>query len=285
VPLILSVLLALLVVSPAAAADPDVTTGVRQVTEGDFEAAIPTLQSAALRLAADRAHDAERARALFYLGVAQVGVDRMDAAKASFKDALAADPKLAPTTAEFSPKVVQTFEAARAERRAEATAAAPGHGRSKTPWILGGVAVAAAIAAVPVAGGNGEAEVTFSNARFGTPVIVCPNGSHDLPLPFTILVDAESSGTAQIGSPTSTLIIVDSAFPSEIGFASSFETTASPGSVPSGRTTVTLQSTLLCGNGPGDAPRFNEWQGRVTLTTSSGTATLTTVDRMRVNLP
>ena len=145
--------------------------------------------------------------------------------------------------------------------------------------------VAAAIAIVPVAGGNGEAEVTFGNARFGTPVLVCPNGSHDLPLPFTILVDADSEGTAQIESATSTVIIVDSAFPSEIGFASGLETTPSPTSVRTGRTTVTLQSNILCGNGVGDAPRFNEWQGRVTLTTASGTVSLTTVDRMRVNVP
>jgi hypothetical protein len=284
VAILLTLLLALLAASPSAAADPDVTVGVRQVSEGNFEAAIPTLQAAVLRLAADPSHDAERGRALFYLGVAQVGVDRLDAAKASFKDALRADPKLAPTTAEFSPKVVQSFEAARGELRTEA-AGAPGQGRSKTPWILGGVAVAAAIAVIPVAAGNGDAVVTFANARFGTPVLVCPNGSHDLPLPFTILVDAESSGTAQVESVTSTVIIVDSAVPSEIGFASGFATTASPTSVRSGRSTVTLQSTLLCGNGVGDAPRFNEWQGRVTLTTASGTTTLTTVDRMRVNVP
>jgi hypothetical protein len=52
-----------------------------------------------------------------------------------------------------------------------------------------------------------------------------------------------------------------------------------------GRTTVRVDSTLLCDNGPGDSARFNEWSGRVTLTTSAGVFTVETADRLRVNIP
>jgi hypothetical protein len=46
-----------------------------------------------------------------------------------------------------------------------------------------------------------------------------------------------------------------------------------------------IDTTLLCGNGVGDEARFNEWSGRLTLTTSSGLVTLETADRLRVNIP
>jgi len=38
-------------------------------------------------------------------------------------------------------------------------------------------------------------------------------------------------------------------------------------------------------NGAGDAPRFNEWSGGITLTTAAGAVNLETADRMRVNIP
>jgi hypothetical protein len=46
-----------------------------------------------------------------------------------------------------------------------------------------------------------------------------------------------------------------------------------------------VDSTLLCGNAPNDAIRFNEWAVRVTLTTSAGVFTAEAADRLRVNIP
>jgi hypothetical protein len=46
-----------------------------------------------------------------------------------------------------------------------------------------------------------------------------------------------------------------------------------------------VQTTLTCGNGPGDAPRYNDWKGRVTLTTPDGAHVVETADTMRVNIP
>jgi hypothetical protein len=41
----------------------------------------------------------------------------------------------------------------------------------------------------------------------------------------------------------------------------------------------------MCDNGAGDSPRFNEWSGHVTVTTSADVYTVDTVDRLRVNIP
>jgi hypothetical protein len=76
------------------------------------------------------------------------------------------------------------------------------------------------------------------------------------------------------------------AFTGEIGFQSGEASMVVPASLPP-KQGVTLQvtSSLICGNGEGDPGRFNEWSGRVTLTTSAGVFMVTVADRMRVNIP
>ena len=61
----------------------------------------------------------------------------------------------------------------------------------------------------------------FTGARFGTPVLGCPDGAVDLPLPLNILVDAEGGSAATaVTSVSAVLIIKESpAFPGEVGFA------------------------------------------------------------------
>jgi hypothetical protein len=59
-----------------------------------------------------------------------------------------------------------------------------------------------------------------------------------------------------------------------------------PSSIPAKQSvTLQLSSFLICGNGEGDPGRFNEWSGRVTLTTPVGVFMIDAADRMRVNLP
>ena len=71
-----------------------------------------------------------------------------------------------------------------------------------------------------------------------------------------------------------------------MGFASNAPASVSPQSVPAAASvTLRIDTTLLCGNGADDEPRFNEWSGRLTLATSSGLVTLETADRLRVNIP
>src|SRR5262249_25936763 len=142
-----------------------------------------------------------------------------------------------------------------------------------------------------VAKGSGGAQpghLDFSNARFGTPVIECPNGYKHQPISFTILVDADNPTTSPVAltSVSVTVIIATSAIPSEIGQASSQPSSVEPGSVGAqSRSTLAVSSTLDCDNDFGNAPRFNEWSGRVTLTTAGNTKVLDVADRLRVNVP
>ena len=281
----------------AAVRDPGLAAGIRQVDEGDFEGAVVTLGPVADRLSPRGGHDA--AQACLYLGIAQLALDQGDAARARFREALGHDPSLRLGADRFSPKVISAFEEARREREAAARAAKPvdqakaepkeGHA-ARTVLIAGG-AVAAGAGIALAAGGGGSTpsggEVTFTGARFGTPVLDCPNGTTSAPLAVAIDLSAENSTgrDVTIGFASAVLIIVSSpGVLSEVGFASTAPATATPATLRPGTTALRVQTTLTCANGEGDASRFNEWKGRVTLAAGSA-QTVETADTMRVNLP
>lgn len=285
-----SLLLALLAapgVRAAQAPRSDLATGIRQVQEGDFENAVVTLQAVTRALAGQTARRLELAQAYLYLGIAHVALDQRDPAKAAFKAALGQNKSLRLTEDRFSPKVIAAFEEAR--REAEAAAAGPdsGEGSRGKPllWVaLGG----AAAGAVALATRGGDGAVAFMNARFATPVIECPNGSDNLPLPYSILVDVNNGGSRALSIQTvdTFAVIVDTSIPGEMGFSSHRLSTVLPTTVASqARATLSVTSTLLCGNGPGDPARFNTWVGRVSVNTSAGVFNVDTIDRMRVDLP
>jgi hypothetical protein len=269
-------------------ADVEVEAGIRQVHEGDFETAVTTLEGACRRLSRDAPRSPLRSLAAVHLGIAYVALDQRDTAKARFKDALAVDPGLRLTLDRHSPKVIAVFEEARRERAAQAQPASGKRRRSTAPWVVGGAAVLGGAALLATRGGGGNGALTFSGARFGTPVLDCPDGETSTSLPVSILVEATngSKQAARIRTVTATLVIVTTAIPGEMGFATNPPATAMPASLPAG-TAVTLRvdTSLLCQNGAGDASRFNEWSGRLTLTTDAGVFSVETTDRMRVNIP
>jgi len=283
--------------SPAVAAqDPGLAAGIRQVDEGDFEGAVATLGPVTDRLSAKGGHDA--ARACLYLGIAQLALDQGDAARARFREALGHEPSLRLFPDRFSPKVIAAFNDARREREAEAVAAAPetnpetGKGHTGRTLLLGGAAAVAGGAILYTVGRGDtnppdDGQVTFTGARFGTPVLDCPNGTAGTPLAVAIDLSAQNSSgrDVTIGAVSAVLIIVASpSVPSEVNFASSAPATVAPATLRPGTTALRVQTTLTCANGAGDASRFNEWRGRVTLTTGAA-QTLETADTMRVNLP
>ena len=281
----------LLAASPAFTGDvPELLRGLEQVQEGDYEGAVPTLERALARLEVEKRPDAERARACLYLGIALVALDRPEEAKERFREALGFDGALRLTPDRFSPKVIGLFEEARHEK-GSAEAAGPKKTRSKRPLVLlgAGVAAAAGVAVAVSGGGSSGGAPSFSGARFTTPVLVCPDGSVDLTLALGIqLQGTNSTGqTLTIRAVTVVMIIAESpAVPSEVGFASTAPATVSPSSIASGgQASVLVQSSLRCGNGPGDPARYNEWIGRVTLDTSADVFTVETADRLRVNIP
>ena len=269
--------------------DREIEAGIRQVQEGDFETAVITLEGAYRRLSRDAPRSPLLVRGAVHLGIAYVALDQREKAKAWFKDALVLEPGLRLTTERHSPKVIAVFEEARRESAAQALPSPTARKRSAVPWVVGGVAVAGGAAVLLTRGGSqNDGPTTFSGARFGTPVLDCPDGAAGTPLTVSILVEArnDSKQAAPIRSVTATLVIVTSAISSEIGFASNQPATPLPASIPAGSAaTVRVDTSLLCQNGAGDAPRFNEWTGRLTFTTGGGVFGVETTDRMRVNIP
>jgi hypothetical protein len=279
----------------AAAQDPGLAAGIRQVEEGDFEGAVATLGSAVHRLAVKGGHDA--AQACLYLGIAQLALDQRDAAGARFREALGHEPSLRLGPDRFSPKVIAAFEDARREREAATRATAPetmpetGKGATARAVLLAGAAAAVGGGILYVGRGDtkppGGGEVTFTGARFGTPVLDCPNGTTGTPLAVAIDLTAQNSTGSDLtlGAVSAVLIIVASpSVPSEVGFASTAPAMVAPDTLRPGTTSLRVQTTLTCANGAGDGSRFNEWRGRVTLAAGAAQA-VETADTMRVNLP
>ena len=280
---------ALVPAQEAATAESGVAAGARQVEEGDFEAAVATLESAIPRLRGDPARVRLLVQADIQLAVAHTALDHTTQAVQAFSEALTLDPNLRLDSARFSPKVLRALETAR-EQAAHRTAGPVRKSSSgRKAAIVGGAAVVAAAATVLALRGGDASAPAFSGARFGTPALDCPNGSDNVRLPFRILVEAANpSGDPVAITSVSTVITIQASpsFPGEIGFASSQVSTAIPSSIPAKQNvTVEVSSFLICGNGEGDPGRFNEWSGRVTFTTPSGVFAVDVGDRMRVNLP
>lgn len=119
--------------------------GIRQVREGDFEAALVTLDAAARKLQTDNAPPAALARVYVYLGVSYLNLGQRALATAKFKQAVVLDKALRLDPQEFPPKVLNAFEAARGEVLATSSLEKEAkRGRGKTPWLLLGGGAAAA---------------------------------------------------------------------------------------------------------------------------------------------
>ena len=156
----------------AQSTEPDLAAGIRQVEDGDYSAAVITLDrvARALETRKDRAH--ELARAYLYLGIAYVGLGSETSARARFRDALTQSRDLRLDPEQFPPKVIELFEKAREENRVPApTAASPaptsapasgGKKKSKTPLILIGLGGAAAAGVAVAAGGGGGGTASTS---------------------------------------------------------------------------------------------------------------------------
>jgi len=148
--------------------DAEVLRGIRQVEDGDYDPAIVTLDAAARRLTGDPARARDLSQAYLYLGIAYIGKGHEAAAKAKFREAVAQIKDLTLSPDKFPPKVIDLFEAARQEARAQSAppsaaaptpaAAAPGKkgGGGKTILIVGGLAAVGGGVALAAGGGGGS---------------------------------------------------------------------------------------------------------------------------------
>ncbi len=271
-----------------ASAESSIATGVRQVEEGDFEGAVTSLEAAIARLRGDPQRVRLLVEADIQLAVAHTALDHTAQAVQALTEAITLDPNLRLPPDRYSPKVRRALETAR-EQAARRIAGPGGRKKRHTGLIVGGAALAAAGTVAVVKATGGTKLPTFSGGRFGTPAVTCENGSDNVHLPFVMLVEASNPSGDPVPVTSATTVIrieASPAFAGEIGFQSSQVTTVVPSSIPAKQSvTLQLSSFLICGNGEGDPGRFNEWSGRVTLTTPVGVFMIDAADRMRVNLP
>jgi hypothetical protein len=144
--------LLMLLAGPSASA-PSVRDGIRQVDEGDLQAAVVTLTDALRRMDAAQAPEKERALGYVYLGMAQLGLEQDSPARASLRYAWSLnqgarlDPKL------FPPRVVRLYDEVGAEVRARTRVTKS----SRSLAILGTAAGVGLGAAAVAAGGSSSA--------------------------------------------------------------------------------------------------------------------------------
>jgi hypothetical protein len=161
------VLAVLLVLSTAAVAvpetpvaDPEIRQGIALVDEGEYDQAILALDSAVRRLAAEKGHSTpDLAEAYFYLGVAYLGKGHETSAKARFREAVKQARDMSPSPEKFPPRVIELFEKAREEDRAETparTAAAPKKKGGSKGLLIGGAVVLVGGGAALAASGGGS---------------------------------------------------------------------------------------------------------------------------------
>jgi len=142
-------------VAQAPPGDAEVKEGMKQVDDGDYDRAIPTLDNAARRLAGDPAKAADLSQAYLYLGIAYIGKGHEAAAKAKFREALKQIKDLTLSPEKFPPKVIDAFEEAKHEADTAAAQPAPRKGGSKKGLVIGGIVAAGAAVGVAAGAGGG----------------------------------------------------------------------------------------------------------------------------------
>jgi tetratricopeptide (TPR) repeat protein len=182
----IAVLCVALLVNPAMLSAQDKTTdaevlkGISQVENGDYDQAIFTLDTACRRLAADPERKGDLSQAYLYLGIAYFGKGHEAAAKAKFREAVLQFRGLSLSAEQYPPKIIDLFEAARAEvtttgpaaptevaePEASAEPAETKKGGSKMPLVLIGVG-GAAVAGVALAAGGGGGSSSSAGTTSG----------------------------------------------------------------------------------------------------------------------
>lgn len=135
------------VIDAAGPAD-DLSKGIQQVKDGNFDQGLLTLDEVVNRLAASSdpkdVHD--RAQAHLYLGVAYVGLTQETPARKHFREAQKLDPELKLDPQQFPARVVRVFEAARSNKKKPALYAGAGLGTAGIIALVAGGSAAASLA-------------------------------------------------------------------------------------------------------------------------------------------
>jgi hypothetical protein len=145
--------------------DADMATGVRQVREGDFDAALITLDGVVKRLSGQPGQAKELARAYTYLAIAYVGLAQQETARAKFLAAWKVDRSMTLSPKEFPPNIIQFFEEAKKEGEEKAKAETKPVAATPTPAPV-------TAAATPEKKGGGHTGLILLGAGVGAAAIV-----------------------------------------------------------------------------------------------------------------
>jgi hypothetical protein len=126
----------------------ELARALQQVEQGEFDKALVGLDGIIRTLKAEPNGSKDLAQAYLFQGIAYVGLEQNEKARASFRQALALDKEVTLNRERFAPKIVQVFEEVR-----QATAPQK---KGKTGLILIGVAVAAGGGAAIALSGGGD---------------------------------------------------------------------------------------------------------------------------------
>jgi hypothetical protein len=142
----------------------DVAAGIRQLENGDPEAAVLTLDSAVHRLSGEKGREKDLALAHLYLGISHIALSQWETAKADMREAWRHNKELKLDPKKFSSEVLQLFEEAKIVERPSQpapspqptpSAAAKSKKGSKLPLVIIGIAGAGGAAAALAAGSKG----------------------------------------------------------------------------------------------------------------------------------
>ena len=214
--------------SSQAPSDAGLKQGISQVQDGDLEAALLTLDGVVRRLSQEGGLPQDLAFAYLYLGMAQLGLNQSERARASIRSAAETKPDLVLTPEQFPPRVIEIFEQAKRELPTEEPprprtpssarpSPASGGGGKKVALIALGVAATAGVAALILRknpldtddDGDGFSEnqgdcndhaaaigprgqFTLANARFESTVSNCPRGTNSADTKV-VLIDATNN--------------------------------------------------------------------------------------------
>lgn len=161
-------------------ADAEVKRGIQQVDEGEYDAAILTLDGAARRLAASPVKGKDLAEAYLYLGIAYLAKGHETTARNRFREAVkqARDLNLSPE--KFAPRVIEEFERAREEESRQAPPPQKQGGGSSKLLLIGGGVAAAGAGVVVLAGGNEPEDPNIYDGREG--VLTTSQSSQQIPI-------------------------------------------------------------------------------------------------------
>jgi hypothetical protein len=136
--------LALTVVSQADV--PELTAGMRLVEQGDLAGAVASLEPALARLAAENGPERGRALGYLYLGMAQLGLEQADAARASMREAWRLNRGARLDPMRFPPRVVKLYGEVGEETSARSKGTRPRRLVAATAGV--GVALGAGLASL-----------------------------------------------------------------------------------------------------------------------------------------